>query len=373
MIIRNSSYDSFAKMISKTSKKIIVYGAGMIGQIVIPYIIREYNLYEQLDCFIDMDKRKKGQVIVIADNRYEINTPDYLEKIDDNYIIMITNSKFFPVIKYLDGISNLNHVEGYIVPIMQISELENATPIELSIENGRQLIPRTIHYCWFGKKEMPDFLRKCIASWEEMCPDYQIIEWNESNFDVNKYEYTKEAYEKGKYGFVSDMARLDILYENGGIYMDTDVTLVRNLDILLHQEGFIGTEKWGNINSGGGCGFIHRHPMVKAMLDYRKQYHFILSNGSLNIETNGMYETRSFIEKGFKPNNSLQIIDGVVVYPSYVNHPYDYMSCSMHNNKSTVSIHHFYGGWMEEEDQLNRKNTQNQFQAVMNRINNGGR
>ena len=206
-----------------------------------------------------------------------------------------------------------------------------------------------------------------------MCPDYEIIEWNENNYNVNRHDFTKEAYEAGKYGFVSDMARIDILYENGGIYLDTDVTLIKSLDDLLYQDGFIGTEKWGNINSGGGCGFAVGHAMLKKMLDYREQFHFILEDGSLNMETNGMYETIPFLNEGFKPNNRLQTVGNVTVYPSYINHPYDYMSCETHKKAVTVSVHHFYGGWMEDMDLLNRKNTQNQYLGIVNRMKSGGK
>ena len=108
--------------------------------------------------------------------------------------------------------------------------------------------------------------------------------------------------------------------------------------------------------------------MLKELIDYRDKYHFVLEDGSLNIETCGVYETRVFIEHGFKPSNQLQHVDGVTVYPSYVNHPYDYMSCEDQRKEATVSIHHFYGGWMEEGDRLNRANTQDSYLAILKRI-----
>jgi hypothetical protein len=208
----------------------------------------------------------------------------------------------------------------------------------------------------------------CIDSWKKYCPDYEIIEWNEDNYDISRHSYTKEAYGKERYGFVTDVARLDILYENGGIYLDTDVTLEKSMDDLLYQKGFIGTEKWGNINSGGGCGFVKHHPMLKKIIDYRELFHFVLEDGSLNVETCGMYETKLFLEAGFKPNNKLQNICDVTVYPSYINHPYDYMSCDTHKKESTISVHHFYGGWMDEEEQINRKRTQELYNEIKNRM-----
>ncbi len=368
MILKNSDYASVARDVKEHSKKIIIYGAGMIGQIVVPYLIKEYDLYDNIECFVDMDQRKKGQKVVVGERWYEITTPDYLESIDWNHIILITNSKCFPVIKFLDEMKNLDEIEGYIVPLMQIYELERSKSIAIEEACDRQLIPQKIHYCWFGGKELPAFLKSCILSWQKHCPSYELLEWNESNYDVNRHAFTKEAYENGKYGFVTDVARLDILYEHGGIYLDTDVTLVKNLDKLLYQPAFVGTEKWGNINTGGGCGFIAGHPTLEKMIEYRKKFHFLLEDGSFNIETNGMYETRPFLEMGFKPDNTLQEIGGVTVYPSYINHPYDYMSCEMHQKETTVSVHHFFGGWMEEEDRLNRKKTQNEYEAIVKRV-----
>lgn len=369
MQLRNTDYTSLVKKVKENDSRIIVYGAGMIGQIIVPYLVRKYNLYSHIDCFIDTDKRKKGQKIYIDNYIYEIKNTDYLEENKDNQIILITNSKYSKVLEFLDNIQTLESTDGYIVPIMQLHEIEeNNNCIIIEKKYKTQLIPKKIHYCWFGKKEMPQFLCSCINSWREKCPDYEIIEWNEDNYDINRHEFTKEAYTNGKYGFVTDVARLDILYENGGIYLDTDVTLLKNLDNCLYQEGFIGTEKWGNINSGGGCGFMKEQAMLKKLIDYRENFQFMMSDGSLNIETNGVYESKPFLDAGFRPDNTLQEIEGVTIYPSYVNHPYDYMSCETHLRNATMSVHHFFGGWMEEEDRKNRRKTQEEYKCIINRI-----
>ncbi len=368
MILKNSDYQLLSEKIKKENKRIIIYGAGMMGQVIIPYLIEEYQLVEYVECFVDADIRKKDKEIYFFGKKYRIKSPDYLEDIDEKNVILISNSKFFQIINFLDGISNLDNIEGYIVPIMQIYELQKNKSIEIIRRKEEKLIEKKIHYCWFGKSELPKFLNECIETWKKYCPDYEIIEWNEENYNVNRHIYTKEAYENKKFGFVSDFARLDILYENGGIYLDTDVSLEKNLDELLYQEGFIGTEKWGNINSGGGCGFVKYHPMLKKMIDYREQFHFVLKDGTLNMETCGLYETKLFLEYGFKPNNRLQFINNVTIYPSYVNHPYDYMSCELQKKEATISVHHFYGSWMEKDDCLNRKNTQEQYQKIKKRM-----
>lgn len=356
MNLKSPDYIELVNNVRTKNSHIIIYGAGMIGQIVVPYIINAYCLHDYVECYVDMDGRKIGKKVVIGYNEYEIRSPDSLKSISENTVILLTNSKFCPVIDFLEKIEALSGIDCYIVPLMQMIE-------------QKPMIPKTIHYCWFGLKGMPDFLKECIESWYRFCPDYEIIRWDETNFEVSKYDYTKQAFENKKFAFVADLARLDILYQHGGIYMDTDVKLLKPLDELLNQKGFVGVEKWGNINSGGGIGAVPHHPMIREMLDYRLKFPFLLDDGSFNIETNGFYETTPFIRHGMRIDNSLQVINGFTIYPSSVFHPYDYISHEERIKNNTVSIHHFYGGWMEEEERKDRIDTQGKYKEIINRIN----
>lgn len=368
MILRNARYAALAEYIKNNGKQIIIYGAGMIGRIVVPYMVQKYNLFQYVDCYIDKDKRKQGREIEIGPHKYTVKDPEILSDINVRAILLITNSKFFEVIDFLDKIPELQHTEGYIIPMIQIYEQRFAEKITIQRFRKRQMIPKRIHYCWFGEKEMPEFLRKCVSSWQKLCPDYELLCWNNDNYDVSRIPYAREALEQKRYGFVTDAARLDILYRYGGIYMDTDVTLLKNLDELLYQEAFLGVEKWGNINTGGCCGTIKHHPMIKKMLDFRSEFHFIQEDGSLNMETNGWYETVPFLSAGMQIDNTLQRIGEVTIYPSGVFHPYDYMSCECYFEEYTYAVHHFYGGWMEKGDLENRRNTQERYGKILERI-----
>lgn len=368
MILKKTSYDLLFEKIKKENLKIVIYGAGMISQVIIPYLIEKYVLYDYVDCYIDVDERKRGKYINVGGHNYEIKSPNYLKKKREKQIILISNSKFYEVIEELDKISELDNTEAYIIAIMQMSQIQDMKPISITHLTDKPIIPKLIHYCWFGGGEKPDFLKQCIHSWKRVCPEYTIIEWNEENYDINKYEYMRDAYKNKKYSFVSDLARLDILYNHGGIYLDSDVSLVKKLDDCLYQKGFVGVEKWGNINTGGGCGFVKHHPMLKKLIDYRSTIPFIMPDGSFNCDTNGIYETSFMIQEGFIPDNTLQIIKDITVYPSYVMHPYDYMSGEIQKKKSTLSIHHFYGAWMGKEDVNNRINTQKNFKAIIDRM-----
>ena len=136
------------------------------------------------------------------------------------------------------------------------------------------MIPKIIHYCWFGQSEMPTEYKRYIETWREKCPNYQIKEWNERNFDINSSAYAKEAYEEKKWAFVSDYARLKIIYDEGGIYLDTDVELIKSLDSLLSEKCFLATETTGYIATGLGFGAEQGNEIIKKMLEEYSGRHF---------------------------------------------------------------------------------------------------
>ncbi len=144
------------------------------------------------------------------------------------------------------------------------------------------MIPKKIHYCWFGGNPKPEIIEKCIASWHQYCPDWEIIEWNESNYDVGKRAYTKEAYDAKMWAFVSDVVRLDVVCNNGGIYLDTDVELKTGIEELRSFDAFFVFETDRNINTGIGFGAVAGHPSVKAMLEYYEDRTFV-KNGKMDM------------------------------------------------------------------------------------------
>lgn len=368
MILRNAGYPELVNQIKKKDKYIVVYGAGMIGRTVIPYIVEEYGLWGYVDCFVDSDSRKQGQKITIGSFRYEIKGVEMLSRLKENSVLLITTSRFYQVIDFLDGIAELRDTEAYLVPLMQLEAAGAGEKFEIRRFSDVPIIPKKIHYCWFSGRPMPLFLQECIQSWRDCCPDYEIIEWNEKNYDVADIPYAEEAYKNRSYGFVADVARLDILYRYGGVYLDTDVTLLKSLDELLYQPAFVGVEKWGNINTGGGCGAVAHHPMIREMLEYRKRFHFIQKDGSRNTTTNGLYETVPFLRHGMRIDNTVQIINGVTIYPSCVFHPYDYMSCEDIRTETTIAKHHFYGGWMDKQELHDRQDTQRMYRSILKRM-----
>lgn len=217
-------------------------------------------------------------------------------------------------------------------------------------------IPKTIHYCWFGGKPLPKLAKKCIASWRKYLPDYEIKEWNESNFDVNVVPYTAEAYKAGKYAFVSDYARFWILYKFGGLYFDTDVEVIRNMDEIISAGAFMGCEtsceeanQRGGVLSvapGLGLGAIPEMKLYKEMLSQYDNLHFLNLDGTMNLKTVVDYMSEILLNRGLQMSSEIQDLGEVKIYPV------DYF-CPIHGDarkleitENTVSIHHWAASWV---------------------------
>ncbi|MCI2255192.1 glycosyl transferase [Domibacillus sp. PGB-M46] len=214
-------------------------------------------------------------------------------------------------------------------------------------------IPKIIHYCWFGKGQKPKAVIECINSWKKQLPDYRIIEWNENNFDINSNKYVQKAYLSKKYAFVSDYVRLHALYHHGGIYMDTDVEVIKNLDAFLNQEAFSGFES-NNYISAGILGSIRNHPWIKRLLFYYENVSFEREDGSLDTTTNTMTITAiTNSEYGLKFGNYKQIlnIEGnkVNIYPSDYFCAKDWKTKILNVTENTYTIHHFAGSWLPKK------------------------
>ncbi len=216
------------------------------------------------------------------------------------------------------------------------------------------MIPKIIHYCWFGGNPLPEMAQRCIASWKQHCPEYEIIEWNENNFDITINEYVKEAYEKKKWAFVSDVARLYALVSYGGIYMDTDVEVIKPLDSLLEYEAVSGFESETRIPTGlMACEKNHRM-FIEFLSEYENR-HFLRSDGSMDLTTNVTSITRTCDKYGLIKNNTKQTVNGFTLLPSDYLCPKDVESKEIHLTDNTLCIHHFDGSWHSEEDVFSYK------------------
>ena len=209
------------------------------------------------------------------------------------------------------------------------------------------MIPKIIHYCWFGGKEKPEDVTKMIASWKKHCPDYEIKEWNETNFDIHLNRYTEEAYQQKKWAFVSDVARLWALVHEGGIYMDTDVEVIRPLDNLLANKAFIGFEgtQWIGTNL---MGTEPHNAFLQAFLEDYNHRNFTNPDGTLNQTTNVEEITSRFLtQHNLVRNGEQQQAGDFTVYPTDYFSPYDYINGKVRTTANTYSIHWFSQSWIK--------------------------
>lgn len=215
------------------------------------------------------------------------------------------------------------------------------------------MIPKTIHYCWFGRNPLPESAQKCIASWRKFFPDYEIKEWNEDNFDVNIIPYTKEAYEAKKYAFVSDYARFWILYHYGGLYFDTDVEVIKSMDDIVERGPFMGIEvpakvgEYPKVAPGLGLGVSPYHGLYQALLEKYATLRFRNEDGSLNQKTIVIYNTEVLREQGLRPTNELQEVAGVWIYPADYFNPLDSLTGKLNLSDNTRSIHWYMNSWSD--------------------------
>ena len=226
------------------------------------------------------------------------------------------------------------------------------------------MIPKKIHYCWFSGKKLPEQFQKYIDSWKKFCPDYEIVRWDESNYDISQNAYMESAYKEKRWGFVPDYARFDIIYREGGIYLDTDVEVIKSLDSLLENPAFLGFESAKMINPGLGFGAERGNPVIKALRDMYEGISFYNEDGSLNLVPSPYYATEKLKEFGILAESKCQKSEFVTVYPTEYFGCKDYNSGEIHITKNSFSIHHYSCTWMTREERKNeerRRNFCNQY------------
>jgi len=212
-------------------------------------------------------------------------------------------------------------------------------------------IPKIIHYCWFGGKQLPRDAVNCIKSWKKYYPDYEIIEWNEENFDIDICAYVKEAYTEKKWAFVSDYARFWILYNYGGLYFDTDVEVIKRADDVIIGGSFMGNEygielNTALVNPGLGMGAEKGLPFFKTVLDYYGNIHF----DKLHMKTICEYTTELLKAEGYKYDECIKKIAGLNIYPIDYFCPMNYYTGEITITENTCSIHHYSATWITDKE-----------------------
>lgn len=222
------------------------------------------------------------------------------------------------------------------------------------------MIPKVIHYCWFGGKPLNKLGKKCLQSWKKYFPDYEIIEWNESNFDFNCCQYVREAYQAKKWAFVSDYARYKILYEQGGLYFDTDVEVIKPFDDILEKGAFMGCEnpdikKGIETNPGLGIAVAPGLSFYKEILDDYEKSSFYNQDGTLNLYTI-VHRTTDLLRKhGLQDTMEIQTIADITIYPAEYFCPINMNTGKLEITPNTHSIHRYAASWVDHQSRIRGK------------------
>jgi len=344
--------EKFREAVEK-SEGLVCYGAGIRFQRFVQQY-QDSDILKKLLYCIDANANLYGKEITVNDNQILIHSLEKLSTLKNrNIVLLITNLHYDEVVedlkkkKLLDGVNYycFTHLYGML---LEENAMKKEIPADIRI-TPEPVIPKKIHYCWFGSAPIPDKYKKWMESWKKFCPDYEIIRWDESNYDIKKNTYMYEAYQCKKWGFVPDYARLDIIYEHGGIYLDTDVELVANLDDMLYQKAFFGFEREESVALGLGFGAEKGMPLIAEMREFYENRHFVDEKGQPDLTASPVYQTEFLIQKGLKLNGEYQHIAGATIYPEKVFSGKCPYTRRIRLKPYTKSIHHYEATWTGDE------------------------
>lgn len=335
------------------------FGAGRVFDIFVKKFSK-YRLKDNLKAIVDnhSEQISSSVKVVQGTNIPIISFEAMIKSIRYGDKILITTAAYEEIIEQLEKTDILKIIDYYIYPVLDIDyydykRLDIRIPSQLSSHRSIQF-PKTIHYCWFGNNEIPDQYGKWMESWKRYCPDYEIIEWNERNYDVHKRKYISQAYETKQWAFVSDYARIDIINQYGGVYLDVDVELTKNIDEMLMNDAFCGFESNEYVNFGLGFGAKKNDSILGEIKEYYDNMSFIQGDGTLNRISCPFIQTEIMKRHGLKCNGEFQIVSGMTVYPSRVLCGMSPHSFRIERNlKHTYAIHHFEGSWVEDKSEKN--------------------
>ena len=210
------------------------------------------------------------------------------------------------------------------------------------------MIPKIIHYCWFGS-EVPAKIKNRVKEWKRILPDYKFVLWNEKSFDIEKHEFTKYMYDSGRYAFVADYVRLFAVLKNGGIYLDTDVLLIKSFNSLLQNKCFFALEDFDSINTGLGFGAEKSNPIIQDLMDiYDLKTSYLKRKDLLSFPTTVEIVSNYFRRLGFKNKNKNQRISDTLILNSYYLAPQKVGQKKAHLRKYTIGIHEYDGSWTKQ-------------------------
>lgn len=323
---------------------VFCYGCGIQGKRMAMFF-DNWQSKQNLKGYIDNDESKSGSTINIGEDIYPVySLKSVIQLLDAKTLILITCLDYQSIYAQLEFFDDID-CEIVAIDIVAQKELMESDYDEVIKESSNQLIPQKIHYAWLGK-EMPYDLKKNVEHWKELCPDYEFYEWNENNYDVTINKYMRQAYERKMWGFVPDYMRLDVIYKYGGIYLDTDIEMIKKPDELLYQECFGCVDASLVMNLGSGFGAVPGTEIIRELRDYYNDISFIKEDGSIDKTSCNTHSYNVLKKYGVKVNNKLQNVYGMNIYPMIFQGACQYTKTKRLTDK-TYWIHYGNMSWFK--------------------------
>ncbi len=342
------------------NKKCICFGSGLQGLRTIG-IFDNWNKTSDIILFIDNEGKKWGRKIKYGEYSYPILcVNEALEFINEDVVVLITCSDIIRVRTQLEQYEELNNIYCFSLIELGQQQLCISDYEKIVSEYEEPVIPKKIHYCWFGG-QMPDLMKRNVENWHKVCPDYQIIRWDESNYDISKNQYMKEAYELEQWGFVPDYMRLDIIYNHGGIYLDTDIKLVKRPDALLYQNCFANFDSSLMMNLGSGFGAKPKCNIIKELRDYYDNVNFKSKDEIINNTSCMMHSYNVLKRYNVKINDTLQKVGDMNIYPMIIQGTCIYTK-QMRITEKTYFLHYGTTTWLDEKNKIRKRELGKHFE-----------
>lgn len=355
--------DAFCK-----NKPIIAFGAGNTLKNFI-YQYEQFHFEDRIKYIVDNNEQISGKYLDVKEKKILIISFQQLLAMK-NYILLISCLDYVNIYYQLEETIQLKEIPCLITTFIDSETKWKKDADAFSIKEMRlteePMIPKKIHYCWFGRSEIPIQCQKWMESWKKYCPDYEIIRWDENNYDVTKNPYMEKAYRAGMWAYASDYARLDILYREGGIFLDTDVELVKNIDDLLYQPAFAGIDHSGNVSAGLGIGSARGHSMIQKLRDVYETIDFINNGGEYGMQACPTVQRPVFEDNGYVNSGAYQIIDGMTIYPEIVLSGMNNITGAIHITEFTYAVHHYAGTWISEQRRKGQDSIKRIYQNACN-------
>lgn len=343
---------------------VVLFGAGAVtGSMFAAH--KEQGFEKKVDYIIDNDKSKDGKSLSVNGRKIKLISPESFAGLDyRDYALIIMPVFFLDIVRQIDRDTAFAGVPTYVYAFMMNMKRKNNFSLKTA---ERMMIPKRIHYCWFGGKELPEVYIKNIDNWRKYCPDYELIKWDESNYNIRKNRFTWEAYQTKNWAFVPDYIRKDVVYQYGGIYLDVDVEILRPIDDLLYNDFFICRDDIANINMGSGFGAVAGNEIIKALRDYYDNCRFLDDAGHIIGKACGNYETPAMIDFGYKTDNECQTIMGGKVFPREVLCPISWMGLPDAYTEKTVAVHKFDDFLVDKDGKENAAKLRSEIEALLER------